>query len=62
MAGIHYIVEPSEYLEPKIGQSGVAAWKPRTIIEAFQNTVKKLPNHPALCYKRPVNVINNLNN
>ena len=45
ISGIHYITEPTEYLEPKIGKSGF-------VIDVFRSTVAKHRDRPALCYKR----------
>eukprot|EP01031_Cornospumella_fuschlensis_P005952 gene5952-7401_t len=55
MATKHYVTEPTGYLEPKVGKSGVAAWPAKTVIELFQTTVERFPNEPALLYKRPEN-------
>ncbi len=50
-----YITEPHGYLEPPMGE-GVAGWKPKTVIEVFQETVRKHGDKPALCFKTPKNV------
>jgi hypothetical protein len=52
MSSPHYTVDPAGCLEPVIGQ-GVAGWKPKTVIEVFQETVRKHPEQPALCFKKP---------
>ncbi|RYY73916.1 hypothetical protein EON63_19795 [archaeon] len=56
MSGKHYVTEPVGYLEPKVAESGVAAWPAKTVIELFQTTVERFPNEPALLYKRPEHV------
>jgi hypothetical protein len=50
-----WVTEPNGYLEPKIGASGMASMPAQTIIEIFQETVRKYPNHNAVGLKRPVN-------
>eukprot|EP00286_Rhodomonas_abbreviata_P009826 CAMPEP_0181342300 /NCGR_PEP_ID=MMETSP1101-20121128/30920_1 /TAXON_ID=46948 /ORGANISM="Rhodomonas abbreviata, Strain Caron Lab Isolate" /LENGTH=142 /DNA_ID=CAMNT_0023453735 /DNA_START=9 /DNA_END=434 /DNA_ORIENTATION=+ len=39
--GKHWVTEPDQVMEPKVGESGFAARKPETIYEAFKNTVEK---------------------
>ena len=41
MSGVHWVTEPNGYLEPKIGKTGFAAKTPKTVIQAFQDTVRK---------------------
>mmetsp|Transcript_19225 Transcript_19225/g.32531 ORF Transcript_19225/g.32531 Transcript_19225/m.32531 type:complete len:660 (-) Transcript_19225:312-2291(-) len=55
MSGVHWITEPNGYLEPKIGKSGQASLKPRTVIEAFQDVVHKHGQEKAMACKPRVN-------
>lgn len=50
-----YITEPNGYLEPTLG-TGVAGWDAKTVIDVFQETVRKHGDKPALCFKTPKNV------
>lgn len=54
--GKHWVTDPTSFLEPKIGKDGQAATKPTTIVEVFQDTIKKHGSKPALHLKRTVNV------
>lgn len=56
MSGVHWVTEPNAYLEPKIGKSGFAAKAPKTVIQAFQETVQKHGNQNAMACKLKVNV------
>jgi hypothetical protein len=56
MSGVHWVTEPNAYLEPKLGKSGTAAFPTRTVIECFQETVRKHGNCKALAGKVIVNV------
>jgi hypothetical protein len=48
-----YAVSPEDYyLEPVVEESGSASTVPKTIVELFQETVRKYGTKPALCYKR----------
>ncbi|KAJ1426420.1 long chain acyl-CoA synthetase [Ochromonadaceae sp. CCMP2298] len=55
MSGVHWVTEPTSYLEPKLGKSGTAAQVPRTVIQCFQETVRKHGNEKALACKLVVN-------
>ena len=56
MSGIHWVTEPNAYLEPKIGKTGYAAQPPKTVIQTFQDTVRKHGNENAMAAKLKVNV------
>jgi hypothetical protein len=56
MSGVHWVTEPNAYLEPKIGKTGFAALPPKTVIQAFQDTVRKHGNQKAMAAKLKVNV------
>lgn len=56
MSGVHWVTEPNAYLEPKIGKSGYAAKAPKTVIQAFQETVSKHGSQNAMAAKLKVNV------
>ena len=56
MSGVHWTTEPNGYLEPKIGKSGFAALPPKTVIQAFQDTVRKHGGEKAMAAKVKVNV------
>lgn len=56
MSGVHWVTEPNAYLEPKIGKSGFAAKAPKTVIQAFQETVQKHGHQNAMAAKLKVNV------
>lgn len=51
-AKIPFAVNPEDYLEPVVEDSGPASATPKTIIDLFQETVRKFGTKPALCYKR----------
>jgi hypothetical protein len=59
MSGVHYITEPQEYLEPKITKTGFGAIPAKTVIEVFQETVRKHGDRPAMCYKRSTGKVGN---
>ncbi len=48
---VHWVTEPSGYLEPKIGSEGFASIPATTIVRDFQNTVLKHGNRNALAAK-----------
>ena len=48
----HYVTEPDGYLEPKISPSGYGSIPAQTCIQAFQQTVAKHGDRPALYLKR----------
>jgi hypothetical protein len=56
MSGVHWVTEPNAYLEPKIGKSGYAAMPPKTVIQVFQDTVRKHGGENAMAVKVKVNV------
>jgi hypothetical protein len=56
MSGVHWVTEPNAYLEPKIGKTGFAALPPKTVIQAFQDTVRKHGNQKAMAAHVKVNV------
>lgn len=56
MSGVHWVTEPNAYLEPKIGKTGYAAQPPKTVIQTFQDTVRKHGNENAMAAKLKVNV------
>lgn len=47
----HWISEPYEYLEPKIGTIGFSARASKTIIQVFQETLRKHKRRHALATK-----------
>lgn len=47
----HYISEPYEYLEPKIGTVGFSARASKTIIQVFQETLRKHKHRHAIATK-----------
>ncbi len=53
--GKHYVCKPEEYLEPKIGASGTAAWPANTVPKLFKATAEKYPNNYAMMLKRRSN-------
>lgn len=59
MSGKHWVTEPNGYLEPKVAKSGFASLKPATVIERFQETVRKHGSEKALCVKPIINVKSN---
>lgn len=58
MSGTHWVTEPNGYIEPKIGRSGIASIPAKTVIQVFQETVRKHGDKKALCAKPPVSVVN----
>jgi hypothetical protein len=56
MSGIHYVTEPTAYLEPRITKTGYGSRPAKTVIEVFQTTVQAHGNQPALCFKHAVDV------
>ena len=53
---VDWTIEPSSYLEPKVGSEGQAASTPITVTKVFRDTVQTHGTRPALHLKRPVNV------
>jgi len=47
----HWISEPYEYLEPKIGNVGFSARASKTIIQVFQETLRKHKHRHAMATK-----------
>jgi hypothetical protein len=56
--GVHWVVDPTEILPPKIDSSGFGSLPPKTVISVLKNTVERHGNERAMCLKRPVNVCN----
>ena len=52
----HWVAEPDEYLEPKIGKVGFSARAPKTVIQVFQDTLRKHKHRHALAVKLPYHV------
>jgi hypothetical protein len=56
MSGKYWVTEPNAYLEPRIGKAGYSAMPAKTIIQAFQDTVRKHGNQKAMAAKVTVGV------
>jgi len=52
MASAPYTCVPTGYLEPKIGETGAAAWPATTVPKQFRETVAKFSTRPAMGLKR----------
>jgi long-chain-fatty-acid--CoA ligase ACSBG len=46
-----YTCVPDGYLEPVIGETGVAAWPAKTVPQLFKETCEKFGDRPALAYE-----------
>jgi len=51
MSEKNWITEPHEYLEPKVGKTGFSSRAPKTIIQVFQDTLRKHNHRHALAKK-----------
>lgn len=49
--GTHWVTEPDQEINIAIGSEGFASKQPRTVIEAFNNTVAKFGNEKAMAAK-----------
>jgi len=50
--GVYWATSASDELPIKLGASGIAALPPTTVMQAFQQVVSRLPEHPALMVRR----------
>jgi long-chain-fatty-acid--CoA ligase ACSBG len=55
MSGKYYVTEPHEKIEIKLTNSGYGSRAPTTVVNVFQDTVKKHGSRPALALKRAEN-------
>ena len=46
-----YSINPGEGVDLAMGESGITAEEPMTVGQMFQETMGKIPDHPALRYK-----------
>ena len=46
-----YVVNPTDYREPKVDETGFGSIRPKTVIEVFQETKDKYPHETALAFK-----------
>lgn len=49
--GAHWVTEPDQEIDIKMEPKGYGAKQPRTVIEAFKETVSKHPQEKAMCSK-----------
>ena len=50
--GVHWVTDPAATLPLKMGETGEAAYRPVTIMEVFENTVRKHGSSGALHQKK----------
>mmetsp|Transcript_27277 Transcript_27277/g.27510 ORF Transcript_27277/g.27510 Transcript_27277/m.27510 type:complete len:663 (-) Transcript_27277:375-2363(-) len=55
MTDFLWTTEPDGYCEPRVGEAVGASDPPRTVMQAFEDTVSKHGSRPAMGLKRPVN-------
>ncbi len=50
--GKHWVTEPNDHIDIKIGKSGASAVAPSTVPEVLLSTVQKFGDRPAMALKR----------